>query len=263
MTCGDIEDLHLEACKARQSFYTDPTTNLLVFTAHHLRQRPCCASGCRHCPHRPRDHVSRAASLLHGDMDDLPDCVDVLFWSGGKDSFLALRRLQLAAVRPVLLLTTVDDVLQRVAQQNIAVTVVRQQAIALQLPLLTVPVAGHDYVLAVRAALLKLRNNGVAVTRIAFGDLHLPHVRRWRDDHLASLDAQLFYPLWNVAYPDLLQELFDANVDISISAVDDVAAAAGVCVGDVFDRPFVNRLPKSIDLFGENGEFHTCVKLRA
>lgn len=42
--------LHREACKRRLDTYIDPESGYEVFTAHHLRTRDCCGSGCRHCP---------------------------------------------------------------------------------------------------------------------------------------------------------------------------------------------------------------------
>ena len=39
-------------------------------------------------------HTTHAPALLAGDFGDLEGPVDVLLWSGGKDSFLAARALR-------------------------------------------------------------------------------------------------------------------------------------------------------------------------
>lgn len=199
--------------------------------------------------------------MLNSTMDDLSDDVDVVFWSGGKDSFLALRRMQAKNTRDILLLTTYDVATQQVAHQNVKISDISRQAVAMKMPLLGVPVGGADYLSVIGTALQKLRNEGIQISRLAFGDLHLEHVRQWRDTQFSSLDVDLHYPLWNVKYDDLLEELESSQVPITISAVDDAAESAGVRIGDRFDKDFVNKLPKSIDRFGENGEFHTLVRV--
>ena len=78
-------------------------------------------AGCRHCPyHHQNVSLEKRAqgriqtpSLLWGSLENVTN-VDVLFWSGGKDSFLALRELtrqQSAKSNPstgIVLLTTFE-----------------------------------------------------------------------------------------------------------------------------------------------------------
>lgn len=258
----DIEEIHLTACNAKRPHYIDPTSSLMVFTSYYLSKRKCCGCGCRHCPYKPRAQVNQPARLLNGTFDDLPESVDVLFWSGGKDSYLSLRALQRAATRAIVLLTTYDAVSGSVAHQEVAICEIIKQAKKSKLHLLGVPIANGAYVTLVRAALDRMRDHGVVIERIAFGDLHLQHVRNWRQCELDSLGAELCYPIWGVSYDLLLKELVQANVTVRISAVDDEnEGLRDVKVGDVFDAHFVARLPREIDEFGENGEFHTLVEL--
>lgn len=262
MVSSDIEDAHQAACAAKRMFYKDPETGLQVFTAVHLITRPCCGCGCRHCPyHGQNDQPPSSSSMLNGSLDDVAADVDVLFWSGGKDSFLALRRLQRQSVRPVILLTTYDSLTKRVAHQGVHIDDIINQALRLRLPLLGVPVGGADYTHIVSKALNRVRDHGIDILRVAFGDLHLAHVRHWRDSHLTVFGASLYYPLWTVPYPDLLDDLTQSSAVVTVSAVDEVAIAAGVHIGDKFDKAFIARLPKHIDPFGENGEFHTLVHI--
>ncbi|KAI0561339.1 Diphthamide synthase [Gracilaria domingensis] len=258
----DIEELHQAACKAKQSHYVDPDTKLMVFTAYYLSKRKCCGCGCRHCPYKPRTLPHQTSRLLHGKFDDLPPVVDVLFWSGGKDSYLAFRAMRRAALRPVILLTTFDAASGIVAHQEVSIGNIVRQAKTLNVPLLGIPVEGGAYVRLVTAGLDRLRDHGVEIMRVAFGDLHLQHVRTWRESELTALGAQLFYPVWGVPYQSLLKELEDSNITIRISAVDrDRTALKHVKIGDKFSSQFVNQLSDEIDRFGENGEFHTLVEL--
>lgn len=258
----DIEEIHSTACQAQKSHYKDPRSGLVVFTAFHLRKRKCCGCGCRHCPHKPCTDQPRAPSLLNGVFDNLADELDVLFWSGGKDSYLALRAMQKKNVRPIMLLTTYHSATGVVAHQEVDVSSIKKQAVALRLPLLGVPVASGLYVEQIRAGLKKLRDNGIDVMRIAFGDLHLQHIRAWREKELAVLEAQLYYPLWGIPYDSLQHRLEEDGAVVRISAVDnDVKGLAEVKVGDLYNTSFISCLPHNVDAFGENGEFHTLVEL--
>jgi ATP-binding cassette subfamily B (MDR/TAP) protein 1 len=78
--------------------YVDPATGYMVFTeAVHRRRGTCCGGACRHCPFgheqvraakRPlRTHAPTL--LMRGPATGTP--VDVVFWSGGKDAWLAYR----------------------------------------------------------------------------------------------------------------------------------------------------------------------------
>lgn len=261
---GDIEEAHRMACAMKQTFYEDPMTGLQVFTAVHLRSRPCCGCGCRHCPYRKGSEARQllcSSSFLNGSIDDISDKIDLLFWSGGKDSFLAFRRLQKQALRPVVLLTTYDETTRRVAHQGVYIDDIITQARVMQTPLLGVPVGGAEYITIVHKAMKRLRDHGIDIERVVFGDLHLAHIRNWRDSHLANLGTSLYYPLWNVSYADLLDELTQSSAIITVSSVDDRASDAGIRVGDRFDKEFISRLPRYIDQFGENGEFHTLVHI--
>lgn len=290
----DIEEAHQLACDLKQTFYTDPTTQLQVFTAYQLSKRQCCSCGCRHCPYRPPSRASSRSGaakpipkFLYGSLDDIDnDAVDIMFFSGGKDSFMALRRLQAENIRPVILLTTFDGYSRRVAHQGLHIDKqIIPQAKALQLPLLGVPTGCStsdnthimDYKHVVEKAIDdKVRRDGVDVLRLVFGDLHLWTVRNWRDKHLSNLfqnnngnggiKTLLYYPLWNVSYDLLMDEVMRLTnknndqgvvVKFTISAIDDAGEKVGIKVGDQFDRDFIQKLPPHIDAFGENGEFHT------
>ncbi len=48
---AEILAAHEAALDADEPGYLDPITGLWVFTAAYLAGRPCCESGCRHCPY--------------------------------------------------------------------------------------------------------------------------------------------------------------------------------------------------------------------
>ena len=139
-----IDELHREACSRGELVYTDPRTGYRVFTALGLERRgDCCGCGCRHCPYGHLEvKPERRASLqqdpwLEGVLPEGP--VDLLFWSGGKDSYLTLRALVREATRPTVLLTTFDGRSEQVAHQEVKVADIRRQREALGCAQVLVP----------------------------------------------------------------------------------------------------------------------------
>jgi diphthamide synthase (EF-2-diphthine--ammonia ligase) len=223
---------------------------------------------------------------LNGCAESLADNVSVHFWSGGKDSYLALRAVARDTAETdrnsLLLLTTFDERTQTVAHQEVAIDLIVKQAKALGLPLLGVPLCGTagTYVDHVRRALNFIRRDGCAVTRLVFGDLHLAHVRAWRDGHLGgdalgpetdlnASDAKatnapiLHYPLWQRKYSILIADLKKSGITARICAIGRPDLLGDqVQIGDVFDDALRARLRMlNVDEFGEDGELHTAVEV--
>ena len=269
---SSIDALHHAACQAGARSYRDPATGYRVFTAlAHEARGECCGFGCRHCPfgHR-RVSPERAAGrpldpfLVPAGAPAEGAC-DLLFWSGGKDSYLALRALQRERLRPVVLLTSYDAPSARVPHQEIPLEQILEQARALALPLLLVPTdPSRDYVERLQLAIELLRRQR-PVARFVFGDLHLEPIRAWRERMLQPLatSATLHFPLWKADYDQLSRELDSAPATCQLSAVDAERVGPGVQVGDRFDAALRARLPPDVDPFGERGEFHTRVRIEA
>jgi len=261
-------EAHRQAVDSGESSYIDPPTGFHVFTEIGLRRRgTCCGSGCRHCPFQHEsmslpDRAARGQQPAWLTAERAPDePVDVLFWSGGKDSFLTWRALRREALRPVVLLTTFDAGTRTVAHQEVGIDAVIRQAGHLHLPLLGVPLhPGRAYSARIREAVELVPQ----IARFVFGDLHLLHIREWRSVAFCELAAErgasLHFPLWGVPSGALIDDLEASGAPCEVSAVTE-AAEGVVRVGDRFDRAMMARLPERIDPFGENGEFHTLVKV--
>ncbi len=191
------------------------------------------------------------------------EACDVLSWSGGKDSFLALVAMAKTAPIDVVLLTTFDGRSGQVAHQEVHIDEIRAQAEKLSLSLLLVPLYPesdyHDRVVTA----LHLLSSQRPVRRFAFGDLHLEHVRRWRLDRFGSalqtLDIEPHFPIWGVPYSELEETFFASGASATVSAIADPTLVETCTVGDKFTAAWLNMLPDSVDRFGENGEFHTLV----
>ncbi|MDE1931224.1 MAG: ATP-binding protein, partial [Alphaproteobacteria bacterium] len=112
----------------------------------------------------------------------------VLFWSGGKDSGLALDRLRRAGDYEIAaLITTVNAQYGRVSMHGVREELVAAQARAAGLPLDTMYVGpsgtNEAYVAALRQTLSAWRERGVET--VAVGDIFLADLRQWREGLLA------------------------------------------------------------------------------
>jgi ABC-type Fe3+-hydroxamate transport system substrate-binding protein/diphthamide synthase (EF-2-diphthine--ammonia ligase) len=287
----DVEDyatVHDRASANGESFYADPATGYQVFTEHAHRQRgKCCGSGCRHCPYgheNLKDKVGKIQqpAILTDESDALAllspqrhSHSKVIFFSGGKDSFLAIRAVvkqaqELARSSPspakgepfgLILLTTFDATSRMIAHQEMPVATAVRQAQHLGLMLVGVPMhraSSESYVDRVRRALDLLEGKrGIRVSALVFGDLHLAHVVEWRKQNMPQLGPyRLEFPLYLESYESLLHDLHDSGIQcvVTASTVD----ASVVQEGDTYNNDLRRRLADaSMDVFGENGEFHT------
>lgn len=115
----------------------------------------------------------------------------------------------------------------------------------------------QSYNATLMAALKPLR-----IKCLAFGDLHLQDIRAWREQTFAG-EYPLKFPIFGVPYEDLLSRLWaevERGIDIRVSSVrPNLTGTEGMEVGSVYDKVFIAGLPETVDIMGENGEFHTHV----
>lgn len=262
--------VHEAACRSGALAYTDPETGYRVFTAIALsRREQCCGSGCRHCPFghdrvSPKYRAQMECEPWFEGRISSSEPHTVVFWSGGKDAFLALRRVIQTNGSDVLLVTTFNGGTEVVAHQDVHIDVIREQAKALNLPLLLVPLYEHtEYAYALQTACVVI-DRQVRIRNIVFGDLHLSNVRNWREatfEAVTSVDhVTVSFPLWHESYTVLLDELEASGVRCMISAIADERLKSVIKVGMPFDRTLVEMLPEEIDSFGECGAFHTVIE---
>ena len=184
----------------------------------------------------------------------------LLGWSGGKDSAWALQVLRAGGVQVVALFTTVHEDTQRVAIHAVRRELLAQQAKAAGLPLHEVPIPrdcpNNVYERAVGELVGRVKGEGV--THLAFGDLFLEDIRRYREAQFAASGMELLFPLWRRPTRALADEMTACGLRAWITCVDTTQAPAA-WAGRIFDASFVREVPESIDACGENGEFHTFV----
>jgi uncharacterized protein (TIGR00290 family) len=183
----------------------------------------------------------------------------LLSWSSGKDSAWTLHVLRQAAeVSVVGLLTTINEVHDRVAMHAVRTEVLRAQADAADLPLWPVPIpspcSNAEYEAAMGAALVRARAAGITV--VAFGDLFLEDIRRYREEKLAGTGLAPIFPLWKRPTDVLARDMIRGGLRARLTCVDPKQLPA-TFAGREFDAALLAALPQSADPCGERGEFHT------
>jgi uncharacterized protein (TIGR00290 family) len=190
----------------------------------------------------------------------VPDRVErvVLAWSSGKDAAFSLHVLREQGLEVVGLLTTVSDPVGRVARHDVPLELLRLQAEAVGLPMLEVripsPCPNEVYEAAMAQALAALRSQGA--TAVAFGDLFLEDVRRYREERMAGTGLRTLFPLWGWPTRSLAEEMIATGQKAVLACVDPRALPRELA-GRTFDAELLRSLPEGVDPCGENGEFHT------
>ena len=266
---SNIEELHRIACEAGRDTYIDPVSGYQVLTSKALlKQGACCGNSCRHCPYGhinvsdPDRIKQQLASPVLMNWSGNAKPIDILFWSGGKDSFLALASL-LQEKRNIVLLTSFGSLTNRVSIQNIHIKNIAKQSEFLKLPLCLVPLAPNtDYKASIQEALKMITaQTGASIERLVFGDLHLQNIRQWRVDTWP--EYEIATPLFDVPYIKLLDKLWELQkeMDLSITLSTELSLAnQTLAIGTPYTQLLVDRLKENnVDAMLENGEAHTLV----
>jgi uncharacterized protein (TIGR00290 family) len=185
----------------------------------------------------------------------------LLSWSGGKDAALALHELQASSEYEIAaLLTTVTAEYDRISMHGVRRVLLQRQASDLGLPLHIVLISADTTDAEYREKMKEemQRHLEAGVFHVAFGDIFLEDVRRYREENLALLDLQALFPLWQRDSGELSRSFIDAGFKAIVTCVDS-KALSGSFVGRRFDAGFLSDLPPTVDPCGENGEFHSFV----
>ena len=185
----------------------------------------------------------------------------VVSWSSGKDSAWTLHRLRAENdVEVIGLLTTITKDFGRVSMHAVRETLLEAQAAAADLPLFRVaipsPCPNEVYEEAMARAVDEIVAEGAE--QIAFGDLFLEDIRRYREDKLAPTAIDPIFPIWGLDTADLAHAMVEGGVRATITCVDPKQIDPAFA-GRAFDHSLLNDLPAGADPCGENGEFHSFV----
>jgi uncharacterized protein (TIGR00290 family) len=184
-----------------------------------------------------------------------------MFWSGGKDSAIALLRvLQAGQYQVRCLIVTTNEETGRVSMHGVRNELIERQAEAMDIPVrwMAVPSATDHaaYEQALRETLDWLKTEGI--NHVIFGDIFLEDLRQYRDEFLAAAEMEGVYPLWKEDTQDLVNLVIESGIHAMLVCVDGTELSSAFA-GRVLDEQLLAELPDNVDPCGENGEFHTFV----
>ena len=179
----------------------------------------------------------------------------------GKDSTLALHDLLHSdEVEVVLLLTTVTEGLNRTSIHGVRLELLEAQATSIGLPLRKIWIPENCSNLKYQEIMIQvnieLKKQGIE--NIAFGDLFLEDVRKYREEMLNPLEINPIFPLWGENTTNVLQRFLSLGYKTIITCVD-LTRLSERFSGKEINGHFIDELPHGIDPCGENGEYHSFV----
>ena len=176
----------------------------------------------------------------------------LLSWSSGKDSAWSLHVVRSKQeVEVVGLLTTVNEVHERVAMHAVRVELLKAQSQATGLPLWRVPIpspcSNAEYEAAMSLAMKEAKTEGITV--VAFGDLFLEDIRRYREERFAGTGIEPIFPIWGLPTRELASEMVNAGLRARVTCVDPRQLSRSFA-GREFNADFLADLPSTVDPCG-------------
>ncbi len=184
-----------------------------------------------------------------------------LSFSGGKDSILALDSLYEEGLSVEGALVTISLPYHRITMHGIQEELILMQTRALGLKChfhyITEGASNKEYIESYRKAVIDLIDR-YGMTHLAFGDIFLEDLRRFREQMLADLPISLMFPLWQKNTRQLAESFINKGYQAYVIAVMEPPLNKSF-VGQKFDWSFLKSLPEGVDPCGERGEFHSFV----
>ncbi len=182
-------------------------------------------------------------------------------WSSGKDSALGLYEMNTSEGSwPAYLISTVTEDYGRVSMHGVRSALLEDQADSLGIPLRVVNIPARCTNEIYEEIMEKQMQVFFAagIRKVAFADIYLTDLRRYREDNLARLGMEAVFPLWGRNTAELARRFVELGFKSVITCVDG-QVLDGEFAGKEFDHAFIDSLPLRVDPCGENGEFHTFV----
>lgn len=175
-------------------------------------------------------------------------------WSGGKDSYMALKR---ALERGLDVVYTIHMFVEDLYSYHGPPEILYIQQAALGVRGLFARTTWAEYERDFRKALEVLRRDGIET--VVFGDIFIEDHRRWVERVCRETGLEALEPLWGEDTARLVREAVDSGVKALVVRVIDREPLTEY-VGRLVDREFIERLVESgLDPAGEYGEYHTVV----
>lgn len=184
----------------------------------------------------------------------------VVAFSSGKDSVFTVHQLAKdKRYNIVSLITTCTDN-GYVTSHHVDEKLVEKQAEAIGLPLYKIKMNGfstENFEDGLIRTMLHFKEQ-FGVTKIAYGDLFLEEVKKYKEELLAKHGFQLLLPLWKRDTKTLAREFVKEGYRAAIISVDSTKLSTEA-LGKTLTEEWIEQLPPGVDPCGEYGEYHTFV----
>ena len=185
----------------------------------------------------------------------------LISWSGGKDCALALHEILASGKYQVAgLFTTVTGNEDRIDMHDTRCSLLERQAESLGFPWEKVAISSHtspaDYEPGLVQTMRKHKEAGV--TSVVFGDIFREDLRKYRELNLARLRLKGIFPLWNRADFQIMESFITLGFKAVVTSINTNVLDLQF-VGRTIDWKFLFDYPKTADVCGEHGEYHTFV----
>jgi len=182
----------------------------------------------------------------------------IMSWSGGKDSAYALHHiLNEGKYHVKYLMTTIFKPNKRVSMHGVPESLIEKQAKSIGIPLIKIYIeekTHEEYDIKMKETLLSFKSEGINI--MAFGDIYLEDLKKYREKRLKEVDMKALFPLWGKNTKILANQFISDGFKTHICSID-LSKLSKDLVGIDFSNSFLNQLNKEIDPCGENGEFHS------
>ncbi|MCU9594186.1 diphthine--ammonia ligase [Caldibacillus thermolactis] len=185
----------------------------------------------------------------------------LLSWSGGKDAAIALTEIyKNKDYEIVALLTTLTEDDKRVSMHGVRKALLDEQAKMLELPIEYVYIPPHAnnqlYEQRMKKLLSKYLNYNVDT--VIFGDLFIEEIRHYRENQLSNIGMKAVFPLWQKKPEDLINKfLYEKYQAVTVCIDQNVLPVS--FLGKPLNEKFFSKLPETVNICGEHGEYHTFV----
>jgi uncharacterized protein (TIGR00290 family) len=143
---------------------------------------------------------------------------------------------------------------------GVRTSLLEQQSKYIKIPLEKVYISknssNEEYASSMERSLLKYKKKGI--NNVAFGDIFLEDVRKYRKINLQKVNMNAHFPLWNINSKKLANKFIDLGFKAILTCVD-TQQLDGKFSGREFTKELLEELPFKVDPCGENGEFHAFV----
>jgi len=139
----------------------------------------------------------------------------VLSWSGGKDSSFSLYTLRSQNMYDIrYLLTTVTSDYGRISMHGVRENLLLEQAksvsIESDIAYISKGSNNEEYEKALGTKVEKYKREGIS--GIAFGDLFLEDIRKYREEKMVGTGVTCVFPLWGMNTTDLAHDFYKSRI---------------------------------------------------